>query len=275
MTSPRQIFVDNIRPADILLRVYRLLNTDDHVQNHGELVEALRSIVQAADDEGLMVVYNEIFLGLVREAAEIPTSTLRRSSLAHFLRQAVVASCTSLETYLPAILQDKLPMVIKAMGRDFINFIPKDDPTIKEKFKTLTFSLDEMLRLLADPNAAEYTATKIIGFIGFSYLSGSKGVHVVGKMVGISQPLAQIAERINRDPVEVERILNETVTRRNDIVHRADRNQKQIDGKPQEITYVWAMQSIDTIRQVCLALDDLIKDRVMEFEAVIQENEEK
>jgi hypothetical protein len=266
MRSPRQIFEDNIRPAELMLRVYRLLDTNDKLPTTGKMVESLRALVEASADEDLMVVYNEIFLGLVREAAQIPSSTLRRASLANLLRQAVVASCTSHETYLPAVLQNKLPVVIRALGRDFI---PRDDPIIKEKFKGMTFSLDETLRLLDDSNAAEYISNKLIGYIGFSYLSGSKGVHVVGRLLGIAQPFLQIANQLSRDTCELERILNDTVQRRNDIVHRADRKQDELDENPQEITYSWALQSVDTIHHICLALDELVESRVSEFEAVV------
>jgi hypothetical protein len=265
MRSPRQIFEDNIRPADLLLRVYRLLNTDDRLIERGELVDALRSIINASENEGLMVINNEIFLGLVREAAEIPTSTLRRSSLSHFLRQGVVASCTALETYLPAMMKSNLPVVIRAMGRDFRHFIPEDDKAFKEKFKTLTFSLEETLRILADPIAPEMIANKIIGYIDFSYLSGSKGVHIVGKLLGLPRPIPQIAERLNRGPEELERILNDTIQRRNDIVHRADYNKESA----QEITYAWALHAIDSIRHICITLDELVGERMLEFESAV------
>jgi hypothetical protein len=102
--SPRQTFEDNMRPAQLLLRVYRLLDANDVIMTEGEMVTSLRSLVQASAGEDLMLVYNELFLGLVRERAQIPRSTLRQVSLCHLLRQAVVASCTALETYLPALL---------------------------------------------------------------------------------------------------------------------------------------------------------------------------
>ena len=92
----------------------------------------------------------------------------------------------------------------------------------------------------------------------------------MGRLLGVTEPLKLIATRLNRDPLELERILNDTVQRRNDIVHRADRSQKKVDDKAQDITYAWALQSIDTIRHVCLALDELIAERIQEFEAAIQ-----
>src|SRR5436190_668685 len=93
--SPRQTFEDNMRPAQLLLRVYRLMNANDKILTEGKMVDDLRKIVSADIDEDLMLVYNELFLGLVRQRAQMPRSTLRQSTLCHLLRQSVVASCTA------------------------------------------------------------------------------------------------------------------------------------------------------------------------------------
>src|SRR3712207_2294098 len=107
--SPRQAFEDNIRPADLLLRMYRLLESDA-IHTDTDLVHSLRTLIGADSREEVMLVYNEIFLGLVRERAQMPSGTLRRSSLNHLLRQSVVAACTALETYLPSLLRANLPI---------------------------------------------------------------------------------------------------------------------------------------------------------------------
>src|SRR5687768_7045554 len=102
MLSPRQIFEDNVRPADLLLKVYRLLE-HDAPNTEAALHAALRGLVKADNDEGLTVIYNEIFLGLIRERADVPASAIKRSALCNLLRQAVVTACTALETYLPIL----------------------------------------------------------------------------------------------------------------------------------------------------------------------------
>src|SRR5713101_8349206 len=246
MLSPRQIFEDNIRPADLLLRVYRLLehdapNTEEH------LLRALRGLVKADADEGLMVIYNEIFLGLIRERAEIPPASIKRSALCNLLRQVVVTACTALETYLPILLRNQLPEVIKLRGRDFV---PKDKE-IGEQFKNLTFNLDECLRVLTNPDPL-FIANKMISFVNFSYLSSKRGIHVTGALLGIDNPWKRIAERLKRGDEELKKILDDAVNRRNDIVHRADREKKAPDGDAQEIDYAWSRQAVDTVRVVCL-----------------------
>ena len=266
--SPRQTFDDNMRPALLLLRVYRLLDSNDNILTEGELLDALREIVQASTDEDLMLIYNEIFVGLVRERAQLPRSTLRQATLCHLLRQAVVASCTALETYLPALLRANLPVMIRARGRDFV---PRGDQTFQDYFADLQFSLDETLRLLGDENAPEYISNKILGLANFKYLSSRKGIHVVGVLLGLSEPKPwdAIAAHLNRDKRELMNTLEDTVRRRNDIVHRADRPQTDPGGEAQAITYAWTQQAVDTINHICLALDELVAARVAELEAMI------
>jgi hypothetical protein len=209
-----------------------------------------------------MVVQNEIFLGLVRERAEMPKATLKNITLSHLLRQAVVASCTALDAFLPAILRLYLPKVIGFKGRDFIGH----DSAVREYFEELKFNLDEVLRLLADPNAPLYISNKLLGLASFKYLSSKNGVHVVGALLGIAKPWDAIANHLPRDRKELMRVLDETVKRRNDIVHRADRPQSSPDAEQQLITYVQAKQGVDTIDHVCLALNELVEKRMEELE---------
>src|SRR6516164_2405991 len=98
MLSPRQIFEDNIRPADLMLKVFRLLE-HDAPNTQEDLLRALRGLVKADKNEGLTVIYNEIFLGLIRERAEVTEASIKLSALYNLLRQGVVTACTALETY--------------------------------------------------------------------------------------------------------------------------------------------------------------------------------
>ena len=104
MLSPRQIFEDNIRPADLLLKVFRLLE-HDALNTEEALLRSLRELVKAEKDESLLVISNGIFLGLIRELAEVPPSAIKRSALCNLLRQAVVTASTALETYLPILAE--------------------------------------------------------------------------------------------------------------------------------------------------------------------------
>ena len=269
MITPRQAFEDNMRPAELLLRVYRLLE-NDFVHTEGEMVNALRSVVGAHGDEELMIIYNEIFLGLIRERAQIPSSALKRSALNNLLRQSVVAACTALDAYLPSLLRVNLPVVIEAKGRDFF----PQDQSLQDYFAELRFDLSETLRLIDDPNAPLFIANKILGLTNFKYLSSKKGIHTVGTLLAVEKPWDQITGRLQRDKKELTRIIDETTRRRNDIVHRADRVQSDPTGDAQPISYSWTKQAVDTIMHVCLALDELVIARMAELHVQIPFREE-
>jgi hypothetical protein len=257
MLSPRLIFEDNIRPADLLLKVFQLLDNESP-NTETALLKSLREIVKAEDEEGLIVIYNEIFLGLIRERAEVPLPAIKRSALWNLLRQSVVTASTASETYLPILLRNNLPEVIRLRGRDFV---PKNDEAFKHQFKELKFDLDEAVRILVDPDPL-FVANKMVSSLNFSYLSGKRGIHVTGVLLGLDNPWKLIAQQLGRAEEEIKKTLDATVKRRNDIVHRADRSQDDPAGPAQKIGFPWAKQAVETIRLVCLALDDLVASRL-------------
>lgn len=146
-------------------------------------------------------------------------------------------------------------------GRDFV---PKRDEEIKNQFKNLTFALDEVARILADPDPL-FVANKMISSLNFSYLSGKRGIHVTGVLLALDNPWGLIASQLGRAEEEIKKTLDTTVKRRNDIVHRADRSQDDPAASAQEIGFPWAKQAVETIRVVCLALDDLVTTRLKEL----------
>src|SRR5262249_46209144 len=157
----------------------------------------------------------------------------------------------------------RLPDVIRLKGRDFL---PPDE-TVKEYCKDLVFSVDEVLRLVADREAAMYISNKLVGLSSFKYLSGAKGLHVVGALLGLDKPWDTIATHLGRDRRELVRAIDETVRRRNDIVHRADRAQAAPDGEQQTITPAQTRQGVETIGVVCLALDELVEARLKDLKS--------
>ena len=78
-----------------------------------------------------------------------------------------------------------------------------------------------------------------------------------------------VAACLNRNREELTKTLNNTIKRRNDIVHRADRSRADPSGDAQVITFAWTQHAVDIINHVCLALDELVAARVAELEAMI------
>ena len=128
----------------------------------------------------------------------------------------------------------------------------------------MKFDLDEAVRILVDPDPL-FVANKMISSLNFSYLNGRRGIHVTGVLLALDNPWNLIAQQLGRDEDEIKKTLDVTVKRRNDIVHRADRSQDDPAGPAQEIGFPWAKQAVETIRVVCLALDDLVTSRLKEL----------
>ena len=142
--------------------------------------------------------------------------------------------------------------------------VPRNDEAFKNQFKELKFDLDEAVRILVDPDPL-FVANKMISSLNFSYLNGRRGIHVTGVLLGLDNPWGLIAQQLGRAEEEIKKTLDATVKRRNDIVHRADRSQEDPAGTAQEIGFPWAKQAVETIRVVCLALDDLVRGRLNEL----------
>ena len=117
MLSPRQIFEDNIRPADLLLKVFRLLE-HDALNTEDALAQFASRTCEGGKGRKPAGHFQRHLLGLIRELAEVPPSSIKRSALVQSAAQAVVTASTALETYLPILLRDNLPEVIRLRGRD-------------------------------------------------------------------------------------------------------------------------------------------------------------
>ena len=107
----------------------------------------------------------------------------------------MVTASTALETYLPILLRANLPEVIGLRGRDFV---PRDDEAFKTQFKDLKFNLDEAMRILVAPDPL-FVANKMISSLDFSYLSGTRGVHIAGVLLALDNPWRQISQQLGRE----------------------------------------------------------------------------
>src|SRR5713101_4370332 len=95
--TPKQVFEDSFRMAELLIHVYRLLENDEQIH----------------------LIVNSIFLGCIRESANLPGAQLKPQSLQNLLRQAVVSGCTAYETYLSTLLAEHILTVIEVRQQDF------------------------------------------------------------------------------------------------------------------------------------------------------------
>jgi hypothetical protein len=267
--TPKDVFQDSFRIAELLLHLHRLLENEGLV-TQGAMVDSMRDLLGAHADEHLQLVLNSIFLGCIREEAAVPTATLKPQSLANLLRQAVVSACTAYETYLASLLAKHIFKVIEVKQYEFF----PNDQEVTSYFEGLSFSIGDAFRLLSNEERTVFLGTKIVSFVNSKNLGSPGGLKTVGLLLDLADPWTQVAHRLNREPRDVKKLLADSILRRNAIVHKADRKLGEHEMEKQDIQYAWTRQAVDTIGHVCLALDELVTERMHELEEVLENRRE-
>ena len=74
--------------------------------------------------------------------------------------------------------------------------------------------------------------------------------------------MAAAWQHLQREKKEITTMVKAATDRRNDIVHKADRNMETETLEKQTIAFAWTQQAVDTIKHVCLGFDELIAIRM-------------
>jgi len=183
----------------------------------------------------------------------------KRDNLSMLLRQAVVAACTALDVYLPALLKTHLPLMIQVKQR---NFIPTDK-TVKDFLRGFRLGLEDILRVINDPSPEAVLGEMFVAQLKNRTLSNSQGVMVSLLFLGVEDPWDRIAERLGQTKDSLIRQFDGLVSRRNDIIHRGDRNSRNPDGSLQDIQFSWTDNHIRVARSVVFASDELVQEQVV------------
>lgn len=271
MPAATQFFEETFRPAKLLIEVYRLLDNDG-IQTEGDWIKQLRPLVGAGGSEELMLLWNGVFLGLVMEAASVRKSSLRRDVLKNLLRQSVVCACTAMESYLQVLLDEHLTEIVRLRGYDVW---PKGDKEAIEYFKDFNLGLEGALRLIVgDSDPFETLARSMLGYFKFKNLGSDKAVKTAGMMLGLEAPWKQISQHLGRDEADLINGIRTIFKRRNDIVHRGDRELGQEAGPREDLSYEWTKHAVETVENVCLCLGGLTTKRLAELKALREPAEE-
>lgn len=255
--TPKQVFEDSFRMAELLIHVYRLLENDG-LRTDGHLVTSMRGLLACEEDEQIQLVVNAVFLGCIRETANVPSAQLRPQSLQNLLRQAVVSGCTAYETYLSALLAEHVLTVIEVRQKDFF---PTDGDVVKY-FDGLSLGINEAFRLLDKDDRAVFLRNKIVTFVQKKNLGSVSGLRTVGLLLGVEDPWNSLAAHLQKDRKDLTKTVGDAIERRNAIVHKADRNLDTEGLEKQPIAFAWTQQAVDTIKHVCLGFDELVSTRM-------------
>src|SRR6516225_2027929 len=258
--TPKQVFEDGFRMAELLIHVYRLLENDG-LKTEGQMVTSLRGLLECEEDEQIQIIINAVFLGCIRESANVPSAQLRPQSLQNLLRQAIVSACTAYETYLSTLLAEHILTVIEMRQQDFF---PTDSDVVKY-FDGLSLGINEAFRLLNQDDRAVFLRNKIVTFVQKKNLGSVAGLKTVGLLLGVQDPWNSLAAHLHKERKDLTKTVSDAIERRNAIVHKADRDLGSEHLEKQAIAFAWTQQAVDTIRHVCLGFDELVTGRMKEY----------
>jgi hypothetical protein len=262
---PRRQFESYFRSAEVLLTVHRLLEAEQF--DDADMVREIRRVLAVQEDEQLFLLLNNMFLGVVREEAELPASFFRPQNMALLLRQSIVAAYTAMEVYFPALLRQNLPVMILVRQRSFI----PQDKEVTNFFRGFSLSLDEHLRIVEDLETQhEELGRALLRFIERQTIANPTGISVTLKLFGIEDPWERLGEHLGRRPTELSRQVEAFIKRRNDIIHRGDRASSTDDPTPRPIDFAWTSTHVDLIKHVVHACDSLVTRQVREYQALVE-----
>lgn len=260
---PLTSFEDSFRTAEILLRVYRLLHTEGGPFREHELLDGVRTLLQIEAEEELLLFLNNMFVGVIREQADVRRTYFREERLALLLRQAVTTACTSLDVYLENLLKYYLPSVIRAKQR---NFLP-DHRTVRSLFRHFRLELPDVLRLVDAGDPYVILAQQVLRYLERQTLANMDGMEATCRLLGLNDPWQQIADRLGRRDQDVRDHIQALIRRRHDIVHRGDRPMG--DDDVQRITLEWAESHVDSLKHAIRAVDNLTQEAMEDILAAL------
>lgn len=263
--TPRTAFENNFRTAETILKVYQLLVSNGNPTIAAELISQVRTLFQTGQEEELVFLLNDLFLGVVREHANMRSTFFRPAQLCLFLRQAVVAACAAMDVYSNDLLQRNLLTVFLAKQRNFS----------RRHLREIQLSLDDYLSIVQDPDPNSRLEQLLLKHFERKTLSNVEGLTEVLEILGIERPWWRIAQAVGLPENSLRQQIQNVVARRNDIIHRGDRPAGFPDSDPQSIDYPWTHSHIQAIHNVVLASDDLVEQQMAALvpaDTLVEEN---
>lgn len=258
MTAPLTDFTTHFRAAQMMLKVHHILGTPEGPRNQDPLIDPLRALVMASDDEELLLIKSDIFLGLVRDLAGVQVSDLKRDSLNMLLRQAIVAACSAMDVYFPSLLRTHLPAVIEIKQR---NAWPPEKQSAGF-LRDLRLKPEQVLRIMYDAEPVRVFSELLFEQIKDQTLSNLNGVVATLQLLGVEDPQKKLSDHLQVKADLLNAQFEKLVSRRNDIVHRADRSKQNPSGPMQAITYAAAENFVNFAGSIVQASDALVEQQI-------------
>lgn len=262
--------IRNFAVAEHLLHLEQLFA--DAAQHHPsqDYVVKLCAEMQVQPGAAFNHLKNRHALLGIDGAVPLPSCLTTERGLDFLLRQAVVVSCGALESFVWDILRENALTVIKAKGR-------KADDSLKK----ITISLDDYLSLEGYGDPDERLRQIILKRFERGTLYDIEKVEEIMTILNVRSFWKDVATHTGIGEEGIKDHLRDLITRRNHIVHRADRPD---EGTPPDqcdphglrpITRAWTSSRIATAKAFVQGAADGVGKAIAYLDQIIAQREEQ
>jgi hypothetical protein len=262
--------IRNFAVAEHLLHLQELFAGAAAYQPAEGYVLALCAELSLPNGSALHHVKNSRAVLGVQGSITVPSCLTATQGLDFLLRQAVVVSCSALESFIWDILRENALTVIKARGR-------KADTSLRN----ITLTLDDYLSLETYTDPDERLKEIILMRFERGTLYDSAKIDEVMKILTVPDLWKEVKNHTGLDASSIRSQLNDLILRRNQIAHRADRPED--DAPPDEldphglrpITLAWTSTRVATAKAFVQAAAAAVEAAIAQLETIIAQKEEQ
>jgi hypothetical protein len=262
--------IANFAVAEHLLHLEQLFAGAEPHQPSQEYVVKLCAEMGVPDTTAWNHLKNPHSLTGIRGSITIPSCLSTDKGLDFLLRQAVVVSCSALESFVWDLVRENALTVIKARGR-------RADDTLKQ----ITLTMDDYLSLEGYGDPDERLRQIILKRYERGTLYDLAKIDEIMKVLTVRNLWDEVRTHTGLDKGTVCSQLSDLISRRNQIAHRADRPE---DGTPETerdphglrpITHAWVNTRITNAKAFVQSAADAVGKAMKELDRVISQKEEQ
>lgn len=265
-----ELAVQNFAVAEHLLQLHELFRGLKGFEPKRNLSLAVCEELSLPAETALHHAKNEHLACSIKATVPMPSCLVVDGGIAFLLRQAVLVSCTALESYFWDVLRENALTVIRAKGR-------KADDTLKD----ITISLDDYLSLEGYEDPDVRLQQIILNRFARGTLYDLDKIDEIAGILTVKDFWTPVSAQTGIPANELRTRLGNLIQRRNEITHRADRPDKQT--KPDEIdshglrlmSYAWATAHVTTAKSVVAASSDVFKKAITQLQGILDAREEQ
>jgi hypothetical protein len=267
-----ELALQNFAIAEHLLQLHQLLRDLRGHEANQPLSLAICECLALPAGSALQHAKNSHAVLSAHSAIPVPSCLTAPAGVDFLLRQAVLVSCSSLESFFWDVLRENALTVVKAKGR-------KSDDSLKN----ITLTLDDYMSLQSYTDQDERLREIILKRFERGTLYDMDKLDEIAAILTVKPTdfWRQVAQRTGQTEQEIKTRLGALVNRRNDITHRADR---PAEGTPpadcdahglRPISPGWVSTHVTTAKALVDAASAIFSTAVTKLETIIEQREEQ